>query len=95
MQVTQKLKEQGHGMGWEKSGAVMGLRQMGQSASSSAMVMQFVSLSSLQFHPLFSCSAPLIAAGEMKFILSGGAVVETPTTLPACCEAREKKKRVS
>jgi hypothetical protein len=36
-QVTQKLKEQGHGIGWEMSGAVMGLRQMGQSVSSSVI----------------------------------------------------------
>lgn len=37
--MTQKLKEQGHGIGWEMSAAVMGLRQMGQSeASLSVMV---------------------------------------------------------
>jgi hypothetical protein len=36
--VTQKLKEQGHGIGWEMSGAVMGLRQIGQSVSSFVML---------------------------------------------------------
>lgn len=91
MQVTQKLKEQGHGMGWERSGAVMGLRQMGQSASSSAMVMQFVSLSSLPFHPLFPCSAPLIAAGGNEISIVGRCRCRHANQLStSCCHKREK-----
>ena len=45
--MTQKLKEQGHGIGWEMSGGAMGLRQMGQSESMSVMVDAIIQCSTM------------------------------------------------
>lgn len=42
--MTQKLNEQGHGIGWDISAAVIGMRQMGQSGASMSVMVDMVSM---------------------------------------------------